>query len=81
MKQPHTKVIPLCRLPAGHMPKSSTFLGSPDHVHQLEEFGLRGGMKIEMFRPGNPCIVRLAGHKICLRADDRFNVMVEPTVA
>jgi hypothetical protein len=34
-----------------------------------------------MFRPGNPCIIRLAGHKVCLRGDDRLHVMVEPTAA
>jgi ferrous iron transport protein A len=53
-------------------------LGHPDHVHRLEEFGLRKGTKIEMFRPGNPCILRMAGNKICLRADDLVSVLVEP---
>ncbi len=54
-------------------------LGRPDHVHRLEEFGLRRGTKIEMFRPGNPCIIRLAGNKVCFRTDELLNVMVEPT--
>ena len=31
-----------------------------------------------MFRAGNPCIIRLAGHKVCLRADDLLHVLVEP---
>lgn len=53
-------------------------LGHPDHVHRLEEFGLRRGIKIEMFRPGNPCIIRLAGNKVCLRDDSLLRVMVEP---
>jgi hypothetical protein len=34
-----------------------------------------------MFRRGNPCIIRLAGNKICLRADDLLHVLVEPVAA
>ena len=67
--------------PPGTLPRSSRSSGHPDHVHRLEEFGLRGGTKIEMFRPGNPCIIRLAGNKVCLRADDLLSVLVEPTAA
>ena len=81
MKKPPPKVIPLHRLPAGRCAHVVDILGHPDHVHRLEEFGLRGGTKIEMFRPGNPCIIRLAGNKVCLRADDRLSVLVEPTAA
>jgi len=65
-------------LPAGRCARIAQVLGHPDHVHRLEEFGLRGGTEIEMFRPGNPCILRLAGNKICLRSDELLSVMVEP---
>ena len=73
------QTISLKRLPVGRCGRISHILGHPDHVHQLEEFGLRGGTMIEMFRPGNPCILRLAGNKVCLRADDLLHVLVEPT--
>ena len=75
---PTREAIPLKHLPAGHRARISRISGHPDHVHRLEEFGLRGGTKIEMFRPGNPCIIRLAGNKVCLRADDTLHVLVEP---
>jgi Fe2+ transport system protein FeoA len=75
------RAIPLQHLPAGRCARISHVLGHPDHVHRLEEFGLRGGTEIEMFRPGNPCILRLAGNKICLRCDDLLSVMVEPIAA
>jgi Fe2+ transport system protein FeoA len=78
---PPAKVIRLRHLPAGHCAHIAQIVGHPDHVHRLEEFGLRGGTKIEMFRPGNPCIIRLAGNKVCLRADDLLSVLVEPTAA
>jgi len=81
VKKPHPKAIPLHHLPAGRCAHIVDILGHPDHVHRLEEFGLRGGTRIEMFRPGNPCIIRLAGAKVCLRSDDRLNVLVEPTAA
>ena len=34
-----------------------------------------------MFRPGNPCILRVGGNKICLRSDELLSVMVEPAAA
>jgi Fe2+ transport system protein FeoA len=76
---PPRQTIALRNLPAGRCARIARILGHPDRVHQLEEFGLCGGTKIEMFRPGNPCILRLAGHKVCFRADDLLHVLVEPT--
>jgi Fe2+ transport system protein FeoA len=70
--------IPLGELLAGQRGRISRIQGQPDHVHRLEEFGLRGGACIEMFRPGNPCIIRMAGNKICFRADDGVRISVVP---
>lgn len=81
MKYRNIKAIPLHHLSAGQSARVVDILGHPDHVHRLKEFGLRGGTEIEMFRTGNPCIIRLAGHKVCLRGDDRLHVMVEPSAA
>ncbi len=70
--------IPLDQLSAGQAARVSRISGKPDHVHRLEEFGLRDGTRIQMFRPGNPCIIRLAGNKVCLRSDDLLRVLVKP---
>jgi len=75
------KAIPLTNLPAGHSARVSRVTGHPDHVHRLEEFGLRDGTRIRMFRSGNPCILRLAGAKVCVRADYLLRVLVEPDSA
>ncbi|MCD4727832.1 MAG: ferrous iron transport protein A [Pirellulales bacterium] len=75
---PPAEVIPLWNLSEGSCARIASVRGSSDHVHRLDEFGLRGGTKIEMFRPGNPCIVRLSGNKVCLRADGLLEVLVEP---
>ncbi len=74
---PAKQVLPLQRLAAGREARIAKVAGSAEHVRRLAEFGLRDGAEIEMFRPGNPCIIRLGGCKVCLRADDALRVMVE----
>jgi len=74
----HNRPIPLGQLRTGQTARISRIHGLPDHVHRLEEFGLRGGICIEMFRPGNPCIIRIAGSKICFRAEDGLSISVVP---
>lgn len=71
------EVIPLNRLKVGQSAQVSRIMGAVEHVHRLEEFGLRTGTTIEMFRAGTPCIVRLAGGKVCLRADKLLDVLVK----
>ncbi len=75
------ELVSLNRLLAGQSARVGKIVGRADHVHRLEEFGIRGGTKVQMFRPGNPCIVRLAGSKFCLRADDLLRVLVRPAAA
>ena len=76
-----TNAIPLQSLPAGQSASILRILGHPDDVHRLEEFGIRCGTRIEMFRAGTPCILRIAGYKFCLRADELVHVLVEPITA
>jgi Fe2+ transport system protein FeoA len=68
--------IPMEKLRVGQTARISRIQGSPDHVHRLEEFGLRSGTCIEMFRTGNPCIIRMAGNKICFRAETGLSISV-----
>ena len=70
--------IPLGKLLAGQGARVCRVSGEADHVHRLEEFGLRAGTQIQMFRPGNPCIFRMAGSKVCCRTGDRLHIHVEP---
>jgi len=50
--------------------------GQPEQIHRLEELGLRGGAAIEMVQTGSPCIIRLAGNKLCFRGDEVMRVLV-----
>jgi Fe2+ transport system protein FeoA len=69
-------LIPLNLLAAGDSALVDRVLGRPDEVHRLEELGLRGGAAIEMLQSGSPCIIRLAGQKLCFRADELLSVLV-----
>jgi Fe2+ transport system protein FeoA len=71
-------LIPLAQLPPGTRAAVDCVLGRPDDVHRLEELGLRAGSAVEMVQPGTPCIVRLAGNKLAIRADDLLSVLVRP---
>jgi Fe2+ transport system protein FeoA len=71
------KSVPLSSLHTGQLARVSRITGQPDRVHRLEEFGLCGGTRIQMFRPGNPCILRIAAGKVCFRTDDLLQVFVE----
>jgi Fe2+ transport system protein FeoA len=69
-------VIPLDLLQPGQSAFVTRIVGLPDCVQRVKEFGLRQGTEIQMFRPGNPCIIRLAGNKVCLRGDGMVRVLV-----
>ena len=71
------ELVPLDRLQAGQSARVGRIVGPADDVHRLEEFGLHGGTKIQMFRPGNPCIIRTAGSKVCLRTDRLLSILVK----
>ncbi len=71
------KSVPLDDLLVGESAFVRRVAGQADHVHRLEEFGLRGGTRIQMFQTGNPCILRMAGNKVCCRTDDLLHIMVE----
>jgi len=70
--------IPLADLPVGQAAFVRRITGHPDQIHRLEEFGLSGGTRVQMFRRGNPCIIRLGGNKVCFRNNDLLRIHVEP---
>ena len=77
MSQVH-EIIPLNMMPIGQVALVDQIVGLADEVHRLEELGLRGGATVEMVQTGSPCIIRLSGQKLCLRADELVSVMVRP---
>lgn len=74
-------LVPLCQLSAGATAIVAAVLGCTDHVHRLNEMGLRNGAPIEMVQPGSPCILRLGCQKLGFRADELMSVLVKPEFA
>ena len=72
-------LLPLQLLPVGQVASVDQVLGDSDSIHRLEEMGLRVGDDVEMVQSGTPCIVRLRGHKLCLRDGNLFQVLVRKT--
>jgi Fe2+ transport system protein FeoA len=63
-------------LRGGQVAEISQLLGVAEDVRRLEELGLRTGVRLEMVQAGTPCIVRVAGTKLCFRDDDTLRVLV-----
>lgn len=78
---PSHPLISIRKLAAGQTARIARVVGPPEDVHRLEELGLRGGTFIQMFRQGDPCILRLEGGKVCLRAGKQIEVLVTPSLA
>ena len=76
-----SELIPLRALSAGQAAEIGDITGDPQHVHRLQELGLRQGKIVEMVQPGSPCIIRMAGQKLCFRPSEALNVLVRPLVA
>lgn len=71
------QLLPLSLLHSGATGIVRQVFGAADHVHRLEEMGLRDGVHVEVVQSGQPCIIRISGHKLCFRDDDATRVMVE----
>jgi Fe2+ transport system protein FeoA len=69
-------LIPLNLLRPGQPAHVGHVTGRPDEIHRLHELGLRDGTPIEVVQSGSPCIIRLAGQKLCFRADELLRVLV-----
>lgn len=74
------ELIPLNLLNAGQIAEIGQIMGGPDFVHRLHELGLKTGAVVEMVRPGSPCILQLAGNRLCFRADELVSVLVRTGV-
>jgi len=69
-------LIPLHLLSRGEFAEIDQLVGQADEIHRLEELGLRSGVVIEMLQSGSPCIVGLAGSRLCFRQNDAVGILV-----
>jgi ferrous iron transport protein A len=69
-------ILPLSLLMTGQVGEVFTVTGSGDHSKRLGELGFRQGARVEMLRPGSPCIVRLDNSRLCFRDVDTSTILV-----
>lgn len=69
-------LIPLHLLSAGDRAEIGYVGGSPSETQRLQELGIRQGSSVEIIRQGSPCIIRVAGARICFRENEAFQVLV-----
>lgn len=70
-------LVPLSLLKIGETGVVRHVSGAHDHVHRLREMGLCDGASVEVMQSGAPCILKIAGHKLCFRNDELTQVLVE----
>ena len=71
-------LMPLTLLRAGQAGRVGEVVGGSALAHRLCELGLCAGAEVQMVRPGRPCLLRLQGRTLCVRADELSGVLVCP---
>jgi ferrous iron transport protein A len=73
--------LPLDMLRAGEWADIVDVGGEAAWVCRMAELGLRAGCRIQVLQEGSPCLLRVAGCKLCLRGDDSAQILVRPVGA
>jgi ferrous iron transport protein A len=71
-------LVSLNQLSVGQIALVDSVIGPTAQAHRLDELGLRRDAEVEMIQPGSPCVIRLAGAKLCFRSDELLTVFVRP---
>jgi len=69
-------LIPLTLLKPGQTALVEQIVDSGEVAHRLREMGLKDRALVEMVRVGSPCIIRINGRKLGLRADVLAGILV-----
>jgi Fe2+ transport system protein FeoA len=71
-------LMPLDMLRAGEWAEVEEVTGQPGWVGRLAELGIRQGCRLQVVQPGSPCLLNVAGCKLCLRSGECSRIMVRP---
>lgn len=74
-------ILPLDFLRPGEWADVTQVDGDIAWVCRMAELGLRAGCRVQMLQGGSPCLLRVAGCKLCLRGDDSAQILVRPVPA
>ncbi|HEX4609605.1 MAG TPA: FeoA family protein [Urbifossiella sp.] len=71
-------LLPLDMLRAGEWAEVEEVTGQPAWVGRLAELGIRQGCRLQVVQPGSPCLLSVAGCKLCLRGGECSQILVRP---
>jgi Fe2+ transport system protein FeoA len=71
-------LMPLDMLRAGEWAEVEDVTGQPGWVGRLAELGIRRGCRLQVVQPGSPCLLDVAGCKLCLRSGECSQILVRP---
>lgn len=71
-------LMPLDMLRAGEWAEVEEVTGLPAWVGRLAELGIRNGARVQVVQPGSPCLLSVAGCKLCLRGGECSQILVRP---
>jgi len=72
------ELLPLDMLRPGECADVADVGGDQAWVCRMAELGLQPGCRVQMLQDGTPCLLRVAGCKLCLRSDDSAQILVRP---
>jgi Fe2+ transport system protein FeoA len=70
--------MPLDMVRAGEWAEVEEVTGQADWVGRLAELGIRQGSRVQVMQPGTPCLLKVAGCKLCLRGGECSQILVRP---
>ena len=69
-------IIPLKYVDSGLEAEVCQIEGDHSQVRRLQEMGICQGCKLKVVCQGSPCIVKVAGSRICFRENEMTNIFV-----
>ena len=75
---PATFLLPLEGLRSGEWAEVAEVSGEPAWVARMAELGIRAGSRLQVLQPGSPCLLRVGGSRLSLRADQAAQILVYP---
>jgi ferrous iron transport protein A len=71
-------LLPLECLQTGEWAEVEHVEGEPAWVGRMAELGVRAGCRLRMLQAGSPCLLDLAGSRLCLRGESLMQILVRP---
>ncbi len=78
---PTDNLLPLESLGSGEWAEVAEVTGEPGWVGRMAELGVRTGCRLQMLRPGSPCLLQIGGCRLCLRDECLMQILVRPLLA